>query len=726
MAGMVALLAACASRPTPTPETVREVHQVLAWGDVQQSRSAPADTLFANTGRKLYVIGDVDGNFRPRSNPYDLYNFGGPQPGDPLANELQGVWAQPVKALDGYSFVVETGGERWPLLDAERFTQAFAYAQFDYRRGGLEATRRDFASQDLPALFTTLTLRNAGTELVDVQLSFVATFDLKDAWFTSFAENRNQDEKVTVEDGRLVARANVAPEAWAVAVGGDPAPDEARVVKASKEQRAGELNYSARLEPGAEQSWTFAVVVETEAGATAALRNLDEWLPQRETLLAEKQTLYDDWLTSGPRFHSPDPDFDAAFDLARANLQLLEAESPALGRYFYAGLENFPFWFSNDGAYSVPGLMAAGLATTTRNDILVGAQFQQEGRVPHQISPSGKIVGPGNAEETPLWVIGVWDAYRWTGDRDFLAAAYPAAVKGLFDYTLGKTDPDGDGYPAGPGMVERDDMGAEKLDSAAYLWAGLNALARLADAVEDPATAARARREADDIASRFQSDWWDAANGTYAMSLEESDNAQRPVPHWAVVTPLEVGLASPAYAETTLFTLRKNYLNEWGLKHTTGNDERVWTLPTAALSRAAYRYGDAEFGFEVLAHLTQTLDHGSIGMFHELIPDGMCFVQLWSGATFVRGAVEDLMGIDVRADQHAVTLAPRLPAAWESAELENLTFGEHTLTVRAARDGIVVTHVRGPMPLQITYRTPSGQEITSTLEPGRTFETTTK
>lgn len=115
----------------------------------------------------------------------------------------------------------------------------------------------------------------------------------------------------------MVARANVAPAVWAVAVGGDPAPDAARVVKASNNQRAGELNYSVRLEPGAERSWTFAVVVKTEAGATAALRHLDEWMPQRETLLAEKPALYDALLNDGPRFHSPDPDFDAAFDLAR-------------------------------------------------------------------------------------------------------------------------------------------------------------------------------------------------------------------------------------------------------------------------------------------------------------------------------------------------------------------------------------------------------------------------
>jgi hypothetical protein len=83
------------------------VLQNLSWGAVQNSRSAPADTMLANTGRKLYVIGDVDGGFRPRSNPYDLHNFGAPLPQDPLANKLQGVWAQPVNALTAYTFVVQ-------------------------------------------------------------------------------------------------------------------------------------------------------------------------------------------------------------------------------------------------------------------------------------------------------------------------------------------------------------------------------------------------------------------------------------------------------------------------------------------------------------------------------------------------------------------------------------------------------------------------------------------
>jgi glycogen debranching enzyme len=706
--------------------SVRNILQELVCGDLRQRRLSPADTMFANTGRKLYVIGDIDGDFRPRSNPYDLYAFGAPHPKDPLANALQGVWAQPVKALNGYTFIIEVNGKRWQLCDADRFTQTFAYAQFDYQRGNLKTVRRDFAAQDHPVLFTGVTVQNIGSVSVEIQLSFVAAFDLKDAWFTSFAKERNQGENLTVENKRLVARANVAPDAWSVVIGSDLIPDATRVEQSSEGPATGEFQYTVRLAAGAEQSWYFGIVVETEAGATAALQNLDEWLPQRENLLVNKQVLYENRLMKGPRFHCPDSKFNIAFDLACANMQFLEAEAPKLGRYFYAGIENFPFWFGIDSAYSVSGLMTAGLVRTIRNAILIGAQFQQEGRVPHQISPSGKIAFPGHASVTPLWVLGLWDAYRWTGDREMLAAAYPAAVKGLFDYTLGKIDSDGDGYPSGPGIVEREDMGAEKLDSTSYLWAGLNALTHLAEAINDPDNANRACRKADDIASRFQKDWWDASNGTYTMSLDETSHELRPVPHWAVVIPLEVGLAEPDHAQTTLATLRQEYLNEWGLKHTRGDDERVWTLPTATLSRAAYRYAETALGFEMLAHLAQTLEHGSIGMFHELIPDGMCFVQLWSATSFVRGIVEDLMGIDVRADQHALTLAPNLPEDWDFAELENLTFGEHTITVRITRKDITLTHLHGPVSLQATIRSPRREPVMLTLAPGSTAGTLTE
>ena len=58
---------------TPAPAPPTGVLQQLHWGEIRQERPSAPDTLFATTGGKLYVLGDIDGGFRPRSNPYDLH-----------------------------------------------------------------------------------------------------------------------------------------------------------------------------------------------------------------------------------------------------------------------------------------------------------------------------------------------------------------------------------------------------------------------------------------------------------------------------------------------------------------------------------------------------------------------------------------------------------------------------------------------------------------------------
>ena len=669
----------------------RKMIQALRLASIQQERLSPADTLFTASGRRLYLIGDIDGQFRPRSNPYDLYAFGHPQPDDPLAGKLQGVWAQPVKGLSGYSYRVALSDRQVDLNAASRFTQTFSGVEFQFEDARFTAARRDFVPVDLPVLFSTLEITNPMSQTMAGSLLFRAEFDLVDAWFTHLAERRNAGQELSVVENHLIARAEVRPEDWAVAVGCEVTPDGVTLLPGS----SAEMRFDFRVQPGATTRFTFAVVVMSEGGATAALDLLVDVLPRRAALWAEKETLYQNMLERGPRLISPDEGLNRAFWLAQANLQMLEARTDGLGSYFYAGLEMFPFWFSNDGAYSAPGLLAAGLVSATLNHVRIGARYQEAGRVPHQISPSGQTAFAGNAQETPLWVLSVWDAFCWTGQRDFLEEMYPTVQKGIFDYTLGMIDPDGDGYPSGAGMVEVEGMGEEKLDSAAYTWMALKALRQMALTLGDADAASRAQGWVERIEAHFEADWWDEPTGTYAMSLT-ADNRRYPVPHWAVVTPLEVGLASAQHAAQTFATLRKAYLNRWGLKHTAGEDERVWTLPTATLSRAAFRNGEPEMGFEMLTHVADTLSQGSIGMFHELIPEGACFIQLWSAAVFIRGVVEDLLGISVRADRHELTLAPRLPAGFGPVRLENFAFGEHVVNIAFENNGQVrVEEVRG-------------------------------
>jgi len=697
-----------------SPDPTYPVLQSLRWGDLVQERPSPPDTQFTSTGRRIYVTGDIDGAFRKRTNPYDLHTYGRPQPNDPLGEKLQGVWAQPVKWFSGYGYVIEGDGAPWPLVDAQRFTQAFSHVDFAFQRGSLRAERRDFAALDLPLLFSTLTLHHSGSAPVDLRVRFTVTFDLEDAWFTRLGERRNPSEQVRVESGCLVAVAESAPQRWAAAAGGASAADETRLLPGS----AGELVYRVRLLPGQSQTLVFGMSIESLSGAPVALEKLKHGLEHHQALLSEKVEHYAHLYSGGPHFVSPDPLLNVAFDLARANLHLLEADAPQMGRYFYAGLDIFPFWFSNDGAYSTVGLVNAGLPGTTLNHIRLGSRYMDEGRVPHQVSPAAHVAFAGNAQETPLWVMSIWEAYRWTGDRDFLAELYPAAFKGMFEYVLGVIDPDGDGYPSGPGMVEVVGMGAEKLDSAAYTWAALLALAQIAETLDAQPGAQQARQRADEIARRFDADWWDESVATYAMSLEDPGNRRYPVPHWAVIGPLEVGLAAPDHAARTFATLRAQYLNRWGLKHTAGEDERGWTLPTATLSRAAFRYDEPELGLEMLRHVAETLETGSIGLFHELIPDGACLIQLWSAAIFLRGVIEDLLGIQVDAAKHMLRAAPHIPVHWGQVDLTNLVFGMHCVTLRFDSGRLTIEYTAGPTPLEVEIFLSGGESVTGQVYPG--------
>jgi glycogen debranching enzyme len=366
----------------------------------------------------------------------------------------------------------------------------------------------------------------------------------------------------------------------------------------------------------------------------------------------------------------------------------------------------------------MPGLLINNMVESARNHLLIGSRFHENGHVPHQISPAGDIVGAGNAQETAQWVSAVWDFYRWTGDREFLATAYPIAVSGLFDYTLDTIDRDGDSYPEGPAMVERQGMGPEKVDATSYLWMALEHLARMADELNDLETSERARRLAADLQVNFDADWWLAEEQVYADSLLKFRNTPRFDGQWTVAVPLEAGIAPPERASLILERIKRDYLNQWGLVHTLDEDERVWTLPTATLSRGAYNYGDSELGFALLQDLAQALDHGSIGMFHELLPEGLSFLQLWSGATFVRGVVEDMLGITVRADLHQIAIMPQLPETWESTRLDNLRFGEHTINIRISPESVSLEHVEGSVPLTLVYHPTRDKGYEFTLQPG--------
>ncbi len=192
-------------------------------------------------------------------------------------------------------------------------------------------------------------------------------------------------------------------------------------------------------------------------------------------------------------------------------------------------------------------------------------------------------------------------------------------------------------------MVEREGMLPLKLDATCYTWQALNAFVRMAEVLAnnrrgahlvDRADITAARAWARNIKKNFERDWWIENKQLYADSLGW-DGAQQHEGHWTQVVPIETGLASAAHARRVLTTVKSKWLSVDGLPHTYPGEPRVWTLPCALLARAALRLGDHALALRMLSNIASTLLTRQLGMFEELIPQGLCFVQLWSAAMYV-------------------------------------------------------------------------------------------
>jgi Glycogen debranching enzyme len=423
--------------------------------------------------------------------------------------------------------------------------------------------------------------------------------------------------------------------------------------------------------------------------------------------LSSKIALYRT-ITSAIRLETPDQDINRCWQAARQNIHMLRADyRPALAPYLLAGLPEYPQLFGCDTTYSVPGVVAGGFADIAHSALeeLGRYAWRACSRVPHEITTNGRVYHPGNLQETPQFALACWDYVRWSGDLDFLERMYPICVEGLehFSATL-----EGRGYPIGDGVVEVPGMGACKLDVVCYLYQALTTLRDMALTLGRPGDAVRFAGYAGELAARFESDWWIEQEGMYADSLHLNGQPQFDG-HWTVLLPVLTGIAAPERAQRVLDRIVREWVNEWGMVHTRSADMRVWTLPTGLLALAVFRHGDADTGIQLLRNIGATARYGTLGTLKELIPQGLCFIQLWSAALFVQGITEGVFGLTPQAQRRELVIEPRLPSGWSGATLHGLRVGDHTLELHVTPEYAEIRLLKGDTPLLARYRAAADQ-----------------
>ena len=181
-----------------------------------------------------------------------------------------------------------------------------------------------------------------------------------------------------------------------------------------------------------------------------------------------------------------------------------------------------------------------------------------------------------------------------------------------------------------------------------------------------------------------------------------------------MAVPTEVGIADREKGLEALARISQGWINEWGMVHTKGTEQTVWTLPTGVLAQAEFNYGNVEMGTRLLGDIAETIDHGMLGAFSELIPQGGDFMQLWSSAMFLKGITEGIFGLKPLASEHELSLSPELPSSWQNATLTNVKIGQSTVDISVERQDagtkIMLTE-NGKIPLKINLTLPSGEKI---------------
>ncbi len=675
-------------RPQPQPI---EGRQDAALGDIQLSRDmSDMRAMFFLPGRRIYELGTMDGRFPPMGR---------------LLGDQGGVWAHPMKALDGFQFdVVRDGRPDWALTDSRHFSHTFYAARFHYEQRGLSATREDFAAENEPTLYTKLTLRNKTDVEQAIWVRFTAWVNLRPAWRSGLV---NDIDEIRVEDGIVVA-ADATNPLGRVVFGGDRSPEGQAV-----EDNVVTMTYALTLPANGESTLPFAIVVGAPDDGTSEREQLEDAMARRDMLLAEKAAAYEEEAFGGVTFDSPDRRVNEAFQLAKLNLHMLTADlRPHMSApYFYAGIPYYTQLFGCDNTISIPGATAGGFADVARGTLecLADNAVKQNGRSPHEVATSNRHVGDGNAQEPPQFVVACHQYYLWTGDRDFLRSVYPVCRQ-VVEYCRQRRDEDG--YIQGPALIESHGMGSQKLDAATYLAAAYSAASAMASELGEEAHANEYTAFAEDAQARFDDDWWMPEEGVWADSRVPGGE-RRMTDYWSVVFPLLAGIAEPQRVQPAMDEIERGWINQWGGVHTRHDDisgQGSGVVTTNLFAQAAFQAGRDDLGWSLIRQASRApLEERMLGGFVEVIPPGGSdIVQLWSVAPFLGAIIEGLAGIRPDAAAHRVELAPRAPSEVDFYSLERVAVGGHLLDLSFRRDSSArqthVTHTSGDVSLRCVFR----------------------
>ncbi|GAA1403248.1 amylo-alpha-1,6-glucosidase [Catellatospora coxensis] len=445
------------------------------------------------------------------------------------------------------------------------------------------------------------------------------------------------------------------------------------------------------------------------------------------------------WLDAAPTFEADHPDLKAVLDKSVVDLAALRIEGDVAGDHYVlpaAGLPWFMALFGRDTLITSLQTLWVGPDLARGALHLLGElqgtkmdDFRDEepGKILHEIRRGELTVlgvkphSPyyGTSDATPLWLILLSEYWRMTDDATFVRERWPrvtAALEWIDRY--GDRDNDGyieyatrssqglgnqcwkdswDGMQFHDGRIPYLPIAAAEIQG--YAYDAKVRTAELADRVMgDAELAERLTREAQELFTRFNRDFWsDDRGGYYAVGLDGDKNPIDSVTSnlghllWSGIVPSERA------DQVVRHLMSDSLFSGWGVRTLSNQDQgfnpigyhsgTIWPHDNSIIALGLARYGFRDEAnrialaqIEAATHSAYRLPEAFAGFsrVHSGFPvpyPTACSPQAWAtGAPFA--FVKVMLGLE--AHEREIRLDPKVPDEIGRIQIRNLpAFGTH-------------------------------------------------
>ena len=452
---------------------------------------------------------------------------------------------------------------------------------------------------------------------------------------------------------------------------------------------------------------------------------------------------YKRYLDSTVSLSLPDRDLQTAYDWARIATVMGVVDEPFAGKGLVAGYNlsgfnrrpGFGWFFGRDSMWTALALDAAGDFATTKSALEFLATYQRpNGKIPHEIPQTAKLTdwwnkyvyGTASADGTPLYIIGMDDYVRYSGDVAFAREKWDS-LWNAYQFLRSTYAPNG--LPLnkgiGHGWIEGGALlpVSTELYQAGVVVAALRSLADVAQLTGKTDVASGVTSEADAQQAKIESLFWSPANNVYGYALD-AEGKLIAKPSVLGTVPMWFGILNAQRGEQFLKVLAgPDELADWGTRIISEKDSMyypagyhfgsVWPLFTGWASVAEYRYHRPLPAYLNLRANAQLIFDGALGRATEVL-SGRFYSplltssshQIWSSAMIISPILRGMLGISVNAPNHSIAFSPHLPASWNDFSVRNVQVGKSFLNFvyhRSANDLTVKVERQGSDDVQLEF-----------------------